>query len=77
MVFLKKEDQSSFPRECHIYAASYRPSRRDERNLLDLWPAPLVLNQPLPVLPLTLRAGPCIPVDLESSYTDARRRSHI
>ncbi len=74
---LGKDDESSFPPECHLYAVSYRPVRRDERTQLDLWPAALMVDGPLPVLPLALRAGPCIPVDLESTYTDARRRSHI
>jgi hypothetical protein len=77
MELLAKEDEASFPSECYLYAVSYRPVRRSEQNRLDLWPVSLELERPLPVLPLTLRGGPTIPVDLESSYSDARRRSHI
>jgi hypothetical protein len=77
MSLMDKEDESSFPPECHLYAVAYRLVRRDERNLLDLWPESLELDGPLPVLPLTLKRGPCVRVDLESAYTDTRRWSHI
>jgi hypothetical protein len=77
LALLGEENESSFPPDCHLYAAAYRPVRRDERNLLDLWPQPLVLGRPLPVLPLALKGGPTIPVDLEAAYTDARQRSRI
>jgi hypothetical protein len=77
MTLMEKEDASSFAPECYTCAVSYRPVRRLERTLLDLWPEPLVLNQPLPVLPLVLKRGPSVRVDLESAYTDARQWSHI
>ena len=77
LAMLGENNEPTLPPECHLYAVAYRPTRRDERNLLDLWPEPLVLARPLPVLPLTLKGGPCIPVDLEAAYTDARRRCRL
>jgi hypothetical protein len=74
---LDQGSEPSFPENCHLYAVSYRPVRRDDQNLLDTWPEPLALGRPLPVLPLALRGGPCVPVDLEAAYTDARRRCRI
>jgi hypothetical protein len=77
LALLGQDREPAFPAECYLYAVAYHPTRRDERNLLDLWPAPLALDRPLPVVPLTLKGGPCIPVDLESAYTDARRRCRV
>jgi hypothetical protein len=69
--------EPAFPAGCFLYAVAYRPARREERNRLDLWPEPLALEGRLPVLPLALKGGPAVPVDLEASYTDARRRSRL
>lgn len=77
LAMLGEANEPSFPAETHLYAVAYRPSRRGEQNLLDLWPESLALDRPLPVLPLALRGGPCIPVDLEAAYTDARRRCRV
>ena len=60
-----------------LHAAAYRPIRRQEKNQLDVWLKPLALGQPLPLLPLALRGGGCVPLDLEASYTDARTRSRL
>jgi hypothetical protein len=60
-----------------LYAVAYRPARRDEANLLDLWPTPLAVGRPLPLLPLALRGAFFVPVDLEASYTEARQRSRL
>jgi len=60
-----------------VYAAAYRPTRPPEGDRVELWLAPLVLGRPLPVLPLALRGAGCVPVDLEATYTEARRRSRL
>jgi hypothetical protein len=77
LALLGADNEPSFPPECHLYAVAYHPVRRDERNLLDLWPEALVLDRPLPVLPLALKGGPTIPVDLEAAFSDARRRCRV
>jgi hypothetical protein len=43
----------------------------------DLWPVPLDVGQPLPVLPLALRGSVTVPIDLEATYTEARRHCHL
>jgi hypothetical protein len=77
LALLGAENEPSFSSECHLYAVAYRPARRDEHNLLDLWLEPLTVDRPLPVLPLALKGGPTIPVDLEAAYSDARRRCRV
>jgi len=54
-----------------LYAFAYRPVRRNDRDEVDLWPATLALDQPLPTLPLFLGEQLCLPVDLETTYTEA------
>ncbi len=51
-----------------LFAASYRPVKRQEQTKLDIWQEPVALNNPLPTMPLWLRGGLCLPVDLETTY---------
>jgi len=59
------------------YAVAYRPSRQPSGDQIELWPRPLSLGQPLPVLPLALRNTGVVPVDLEETYSEARQRSRL
>jgi hypothetical protein len=59
------------------YAVAYRPSRKPTGDQIELWPNTLTLGRPLPVLPLGLRNAGVVPVDLETAYTEARRRSRL
>jgi hypothetical protein len=68
--FLLAADQTT-------YAVAYRPSRQPSGDRIELWPRPLALGQPLPVLPLALRNAGVVPVDLEETYTEARQRSRL
>ena len=56
-----------------LYSAAYRPVGRDGEVRLDIWREPIALGGPLPVLPLWLKGGPCLPVDLEATYGRTRR----
>jgi hypothetical protein len=49
-------------------AVSYRATGANEALLLEAWPAPLALGQPLPTLPLWIAADLSVPLDLEASY---------
>ncbi len=71
-------DAPRFPGAPSIYAAAYRPFRRGEEDKVSVWPVPLAVSEPLPVLPLWLRefAEP-VRVDLEAAYTEARQRSAL
>jgi hypothetical protein len=54
--------------DAQLYAAAYHPVQRDESPRLDVWHEPLTLGAPLPVMPLFLRGGPCVRIDLEATY---------
>jgi hypothetical protein len=60
-----------------LYAAAYRPVRRDERAEVDVWAEPLDVGEPLPTLPLWLDAVTALPVDAEATYADACARRRI
>jgi hypothetical protein len=77
LTLLGETSPADLPKGSFLYAVAYRPSRREESNLLDLWPEPLVLGPGLPVLPLALKGLSCVPVDLEETYTGARERCRI
>lgn len=59
------------------YAVAYRPSRQPSGDQIELWPTPLTLGQPLPVLPLALRNAGVVPVDLEMTYAESCQRSRL
>jgi hypothetical protein len=50
------------------YAAACRWRPREGRRLLEAWSRPLVVGQPLPVLPLWLSDELAVPLDLEATY---------
>ncbi len=51
-----------------LYGSAYRPVERDGAAVLDLWREPIAVGRPLPTLPLWLRGGLCLPVELEDTY---------
>jgi hypothetical protein len=60
------------------YAAAYRPIRRGAEDKVSVWPVPLAVGGPLPVLPLWLReVEQPVRVDLEAAYTEARQRGAL
>ncbi len=51
-----------------LSASAYRPVERDGAGNLDVWHSPLAIGLDLPTLPLWLRGGLCLPVELEATY---------
>ena len=51
-----------------LYASAYRTIERDEKSNLDIWYESLAIGQPLPTMPLWLRGGLCMPVELNETY---------
>jgi hypothetical protein len=51
-----------------LAGSAYRAVEREKVRMLDVWHEPLALGQPLPTLPLWLRGGLCLPVELEATY---------
>lgn len=59
------------------YAASYRPIEHEGQSSLDIWHQPLVLQEPLPTMPLWLRGGICLPVNLPATYDRTCREQRL
>jgi hypothetical protein len=51
-----------------LSVSAYRPVERQDSAVVDIWREPLALGQRLPTLPLWLRGGLCLPLDLEVTY---------
>jgi hypothetical protein len=63
--------------EVTLYGVAYRPLHREGKDEIEVWRSPLALHQPLPTLPLSLRADLVIPVDFEATYAEACRRKRL
>jgi len=61
----------------HLYSIAYRPVRRVDTEVIDVWPATLAVGQALPVMPLPLEASLALPLDLGATYADACKRSRL
>lgn len=70
-------DQSGI--ESEVYATAYRPTNGDENGAghLKIWEEPLRLGSPLPVMPLHLRVGPTMPIDLNGTYLKTFKQLRI
>lgn len=60
-----------------LYAAAYRPMRQEDAAAVEVWPATLTVDQPLPLLPLPLDKAIVIPLDLAATYSEACQRSRL
>ncbi len=65
------------PDESFLSAVAYRPVNRQGRNEIDVWPAALSVGGSLPTMPLALRGARAVPLDLDTTYTEARTRSRL
>ena len=60
-----------------LYACAYRPTSRDDHPVLDIWHRRLTIGGELPTLPLSLKDGPCVPVDLQKTYMQTRENHRL
>ncbi len=51
-----------------LYATAYRPAGRNGQTNLEIWEETLAVGRALPTLPLWLRGGLRLPVELETTY---------
>lgn len=65
-----KADPSLGAEPMNLYAVSCRYRKMAERWLLEGWPTPLTIGQPLPTLPLWLSEDFSVPLNLEESYEE-------
>jgi hypothetical protein len=62
----------------NLYAVSYRPpAEQKDQKELEVWQETLLVGQPLPKMPLWLRGGPCMPVELEETYEQTCRELRL
>jgi hypothetical protein len=71
------DDSRLMMTDADLYAVAYRPVLREERSEIDVWMHRLAVGQSLPTLPLRLTGDLFVPVDLESTYTEACRRRRL
>jgi hypothetical protein len=77
MALLGHSTGFTFPTPPPLYATAYRPAHREERNEIDLWRESLAAGEVLPTLPLAVRGLGCLPIDLEATYVEARKRGRV
>jgi hypothetical protein len=58
--------QMSF--DAALYTASYHAIETGGEAMLEVWAEPLAIGQPLPTMPLWLRGGYSLPMELEATY---------
>jgi len=54
--------------ETSLYTVAYRPRRLQGSDQVEIWPVPLTLGGPLPMMPLALRGVATVPLDLDGTY---------
>jgi hypothetical protein len=69
--------EAALPAEQAVYAASYRPTLRDDKPQVDLWREPLTVGTPLPTMPLRLTGDLFVPVQFEATYLETCRRRRL
>lgn len=75
---MQQDNRFLFPRETSLYTVAYHSVRRDPGgDQIEMWPVSLALGQALPTLPLALRGGPIVKLDLDITYSDARVKSRL
>ena len=74
---LQLDQKFAVPESAHLSTVAYRPARRQEKNEIDVWPVSLTVGQNLPVMPLALLGYRAVPLDLNTTYHEARQRSRL
>jgi Protein of unknown function (DUF4058) len=70
LALLGQSDPTFQPKPTSIYAVTCRKRKAGKRTQLDSWATPLVIGQPLPILPIWLEETLPVSLDLESSYEE-------
>jgi hypothetical protein len=75
---LEQDSVYRFPTSAALYCVAYRPRRTAAaEDQIELRRAPLALGSQLPTMPLALRGGPIVQVDLEGTYAKTRQRTLV
>jgi hypothetical protein len=67
---LEKLDEDRLSPLSGPYVGAYRLCRSEvePRSRLQIWHVPLAIGEPLPTVPLCLRVGPTLPLELDATY---------
>jgi hypothetical protein len=68
---------SESPFDAPLYATAFRPNGHNGQPQLDVWQEVLAIGLPLPTLPLFLRGGVSVPVELEATYERTCREQRV
>ncbi|MEP0919762.1 DUF4058 family protein [Leptolyngbya sp. DQ-M1] len=60
-----------------LYATAYRAVDQDGNSVLEIWQEELCVDADLPTLPLWLKDGICLPIELEKTYEQTRIESRL
>lgn len=60
-----------------LYATAYRAVDQDGNSVLEIWQEELCVDADLPTLPLWLKGGICLPIELEKTYEQTRIESRL
>lgn len=72
-----KGNAASWRSATGLFAAAYRPVTVRQNARVEIWPEPLAIAKPLPVLPLWLAIDLHVPLHLEESYLTACKSLRI
>ncbi len=65
------------PLRADLYAVAYRIAETDKTSHLDLWQEMLAVGGEFPTLPLFLKGGVCLPINLDRTYQETCVRQRI
>jgi hypothetical protein len=68
-----QDDPSLSLESAALYAVALRGTKKERAWLLESWFHPLIIDQPLPTLPLWLADNLAVPLELEVSYQETCR----
>ncbi len=76
-LFARIAPSSALRLNTDLYAAAYRVVERGGAASLDLWTEMLTVGGVLPTMPLWLRGGLCLPIELNATYERTCREQRI
>ena len=67
----------AFPPGSQLYGVAYRPKKTKTAEQIEIRPYSLAVGQKLPVMPLSLRNGPTVPLNLETAYEETKSSNRL
>lgn len=77
LALLQKFGESLSDQDSPLFAAAYRPAGQPDDPELEIWHESLAVGDSLPNMPLFLKNGPCLRINLESTYQSSCQRLRL